>query len=858
MAVQPSLSPLVAPPSFSPVPDHLAETKIFTQIGRNSLVQAEPATIHFAGFRKNETCTRILRIKNVSSECQRVHLIPPTTKEFSTVYKSKGSLVPGLSFDVAVGFHGSEHRFYEDNIRIHCQGDENLLIPIYAYPTMDFSQFPRKVTFPSTPVGTTRRKNFVLSSPIPVEFEFEISAVKRHPAVSVSPMTGIIPANGSTRITVAFSPTTFSTAISILQLDVSQFNVTPLRCTVTGSSAPGLKKELTVRRESKLQQEFLDPRSVTPLGRVRQKRASRAATTTTQVQVKRSKGVVVSGVRFPERLDNHAAVAHVLNQKPGKLKAAELKSVVTLSGSESTSELNSRQMKEAVFDQLVRKTVEYEKMNQLKWMTRLGEDSMTAEDREKILEERTEANKIYQIKLRQPLPSIDANREKTILFKDRTRRKAKETPTHRPSFDSSYLNDPWQRRQRALDQFVQAARKVIVRGRAQKRLSYLADFMEEWKKGNFAFKTRLELAIEEEREIDRKHVASLFDVTRVVPFAFPEYRDPHVVDELAPESHKLVEIAPYSQVKASQCVTLYSTTNPIEYLLCGYGEDSLLDLSVDYTNPFLEKELREESLDELFHLKLNEDKDDRESKDTYDEIPFTDYVPDMSLTEKSLAPPLHIFSPMPGVQRFLQPLPYSEVDDDYVLSPQNWYPLRTVREEAACQTRAKLDKQDVISGFMHWKLFPSSSLVAANTQPYFSSVWLPRLSDPFNDDLLPAETPKPHGNLPEDDAPNPGEDFQDGFRRLTFENMKDDYFIPKQPEDVLPPPSEGFADEKMPSVTGSFSSHGFIPREFRREQMAGFLRGRDNRLGVRLKHRMASLEASLINVDTNKIRTSGQ
>lgn len=40
--------------------------------------------------------------------------------------------------------------------------------------------------------------------------------------------------------------------------------------------------------------------------------------------------------------------------------------------------------------------------------------------------------------------------------------------------------------------------------------------------------------------------------------------------------------------------------------------------------------------------------------------------------------------------------------------------------------------------------------------------------------------------------------------------------------------------------------------------MAGFLRGRDNRLGVRLKHRMASLEASLINVDTNKIRTSGQ
>ena len=33
------------------------------------------------------------------------------------------------------------------------QGEENLIIPIHAYPVMDTSDFPEKISFPPVPVG---------------------------------------------------------------------------------------------------------------------------------------------------------------------------------------------------------------------------------------------------------------------------------------------------------------------------------------------------------------------------------------------------------------------------------------------------------------------------------------------------------------------------------------------------------------------------------------------------------------------------------------------------------------------------------------------------------------------------------
>lgn len=53
---------------------------------------------------------------------------------------------------------------------------------------------------------------------------------------------GIVPASGEVDIFVSFSPTSFSSALMKMQLDISQFLARPLICMVTGRCLPGMKR----------------------------------------------------------------------------------------------------------------------------------------------------------------------------------------------------------------------------------------------------------------------------------------------------------------------------------------------------------------------------------------------------------------------------------------------------------------------------------------------------------------------------------------------------------------------------------------------------------------------------------------
>ena len=58
--------------------------------------------------------------------------------------------------------------------------------------------------------------------------------------MSVYSTTGVVPANGKVDVMVTFAPTEFSTAIMKVKLELTQFNSSPLICTFSGSSLPGL------------------------------------------------------------------------------------------------------------------------------------------------------------------------------------------------------------------------------------------------------------------------------------------------------------------------------------------------------------------------------------------------------------------------------------------------------------------------------------------------------------------------------------------------------------------------------------------------------------------------------------------
>ena len=87
-----------------------------------------------------------------------------------------------------------------------------------------------------------------------------------------------------------------------------------------------LHREIVDRIEE-LEDTTLDPRAVSPLDRARQRRKQKASkSSTAKLGPPEPQTVVRDGVRFdPANLDTPYAVAQVLNQEPGKLKAKDLR-----------------------------------------------------------------------------------------------------------------------------------------------------------------------------------------------------------------------------------------------------------------------------------------------------------------------------------------------------------------------------------------------------------------------------------------------------------------------------------------------------------------------------------------------------
>ena len=75
--------------------------------------------------------------------------------------------------------------------------------------------------------------------------------------------------------------------------------------------------------------------------------------------------VLFEGIRFPPNLNTPSAVAKVLAQEAGQLKASQLKQAASFEGRGRDG--SSRQIKEAMFLQRVREVSDQEKAVKLKW-----------------------------------------------------------------------------------------------------------------------------------------------------------------------------------------------------------------------------------------------------------------------------------------------------------------------------------------------------------------------------------------------------------------------------------------------------------------------------------------------------------
>ncbi|XP_051557964.1 cilia- and flagella-associated protein 221 [Myxocyprinus asiaticus] len=712
------------------VPHHLLETRVFAKLKSNSVVQAEPSELHFSGFEVGKDYRKILKIVNVSSEVLSVHILPPQTKNFQIKYTKKCRLVPGLAYTVTVHFRPDEWRYFFDNIRIHGKGEENLLVPLHAYPVINDLHIPSHISLPPVPLGQSASHVIPLSCSCPIDFEFQVHCLQPNKAFNVRPLSGIIPANGQTTLKVTFTPLRYGTADITLQLVISQFNSKPVIWTVTGSSSPYLLSK----------PDGYDGGNVFPEERKTSHKFNMAPSSE-KASKKKSKPdpqLQVSTIDVTTR----AGLVKMLLQPQDKMRYKELREALSYTKPAD----QTREMKEAAFLKKVQQ--KEERANHIRWQVDLGDDPCSTEQKLQILKEQDEAVAAYKLKYNGESEAF--SRSSPEHFSQRVLRNAGQLPECTAVF-SSYGTGQLEVRQRVLRRFQQAARKVVLQCRMNKRLMSLRELIRKTK------------SLQGNKESDGEKAPHLLKLTpeNLLPVSFTTFIPEDQPDELAVNALGQVPVR-IPKVDLKPNTPLFNLKVPQHYKLMGYQPVSVYDAAAAFIPSLLCRTLRTGAQDELLpvvtcpSVELSEDEEDKMPEDdggsNQDLSPSLSFSAPEALLKPPNAHPLRIFNPAPHVYAF-KPAPlYLECDLDFHFCPLPRYTVpkgKVVGVYAPATQRNFLDRKEIIKGIMTWKKFPSMALNTLSNMSTLTSDCAPRMSDPFGNTLLPAEAPSALWGLPD-------------------------------------------------------------------------------------------------------------
>ena len=360
-----------------PARNPLEEFQVYSKLKRAKFFEARPDTVHFSGFVLGHRHQKVVQIVNVSHLTKRLHVMPCQTPYFTVHFDKKGKIAPGMAEELLIEFNPDEWRYYHDCIRVHLE-EQNLLIPIHAYPTVAPRQgvsiqgsslvlpshdsdrngvyFPSRIDFGYCRLSERFEKRIPIRNAVPMEFEFQFSVVDAHEDIEIEPLIGKVPPHGEVWITLSYTPSKMGTAEMKADLNISQFGFKAQRVVIMGSTMAGSTRKSTLNtlthhlqstgqlaREASLENykavhEPGDGRINLTIvhdeakgfkDKIEQARLTRRPGEPIVIHQPRhpspEPATEIGGVMIPQDLRTRSSVQKVLNQVTGKLSWKELK-----------------------------------------------------------------------------------------------------------------------------------------------------------------------------------------------------------------------------------------------------------------------------------------------------------------------------------------------------------------------------------------------------------------------------------------------------------------------------------------------------------------------------------------------------